>query len=477
VFIGRKTELAVLEKRYVSGKFELCVMYGRRRVGKTTLINEFVRDRDAVFFTAMETSAEENLVSLSRSIFSDNDGSLKPPVFRSFHDALEKIFASAAKKRLVFVIDEYPYLAVSYPGISSVLQKLIDENKDRSKLFIIINGSSMAMMENYFFTYKMPLYGRKTFQLKIEPFGFFEMKDYFSKTGAEILPYIYGVYGGIPKYFEYYDEKLSFRNNLLKNYLEQGAPLLDEPDSILKQEVRDPSNYNAILTAIAGGNTRYSDISDKAKLESGNITGFMKNLLALNLIRKESPVPEGSGRRSLYVLNDNMLRFWYRFIPAYISFINNNKGDLIRGIIEADLDTYMGRIFEDIVKEYLWRVNGTDVLPFTFTQAGRWWGNDSGKRQEAEIDLVAHDGKKNIIFCECKWRRQKTTPAVLADLKEKSEIPLFGKYGNKYLFVFSRGGFTEACRKTALEAGNVRLVEYRQMLAGTQAVLGNAGRR
>jgi AAA+ ATPase superfamily predicted ATPase len=467
VFIGRKTELAILEEHYASGKFELCVMYGRRRVGKTTLINEFVKDRDTVFFTAMETSAGENLASLSRSIFSGNGDSFEPPVFRSFHDALEKIFAAAVKRRLVFVIDEYPYLAVSYPGISSVLQKIIDENKDRSKLFIIINGSSMAMMENYFFTYKRPLYGRKTFQLKIEPFGFFEMKDYFRKTGAEILPYIYGVYGGMPKYFEYYNEKLSFRDNLLKNYLGQGAPLLDEPESILKQEVRDPSNYNAILTAIAGGNTRYSDISDKAKLESGNITGFMKNLLALNLIRKESPVPEGSGRRSLYVLNDNMLRFWYRFIPAYISFINNNKGDLIRGIIEADMDAYMGRIFEDMVKEYLWRVNGTDALPFTFIQAGRWWGSDPRKKQEAEIDLVAHDGKKNIIFCECKWRKQKTASSVLADLKEKSEIPLFGKYANKYIFIFSRGGFTESCKKAALETGNVRLIEYRQMLAGT----------
>jgi AAA+ ATPase superfamily predicted ATPase len=344
------------------------------------------------------------------------------------------------------------------------LQKLIDENKDRSKLLIIINGSSMAMMENYFFTYKRPLYGRKTFQLKIEPLGFFDMKDYFPKTNAETIPYIYGVYGGIPKYFEYYDEKLSFKKNLLKNYLVQGAPLLDEPDGILKQEVRDPSNYNAILTAIAGGTTRYSDISGKAKLESGNIADFMKNLLALNLIEKESPVPEGSGRRSLYVVHDNMLRFWYRFIPLYISFINNNKGNLICGIIEENLDAYMGGIFEGIVKEYLWRVNGTKALPFTFTQAGRWWGSDPVKKQEAEIDLIAHDGKKNIIFCECKWRKKKTGIDVLESLREKSELAFFKGYGKKHLFVFSRGSFTEACKEAAAKAGNVRLVEYRQML-------------
>jgi AAA+ ATPase superfamily predicted ATPase len=467
VFIGRKAELSVLEDRYASGKFELGVMYGRRRVGKTTLINEFIKGKEAVFFTAMETSAEENLVSLSRSILAGNangGGSLNSSVFRSFHDALEKTFTTAVKKRLVLVIDEFPYLAVSYPGISSVLQKLIDENKDRSKLFIIINGSSMAMMENYFFTYKRPLYGRKTFQLKIEPFGFFEMKDYFRKSDVQLLPYIYGVYGGIPKYFEYYDEKLSFKKNLLKNYLSQGAPLLDEPDGILKQEVRDPSNYNAILTAIAGGNTRYSDISGKAKLESGNITGFMENLLTLNLIQKESPVPEGSGKRSLYVLNDNMLRFWYRFIPTYISFINNNKGDLIYSIVETDLDTYMGRIFEGIVKEYLWRVNGTDALPFIFTQAGRWWGSDPVKKQEAEIDLAAHDGKKNVILCECKWRKQKTGVDVLNDLKEKSELAFFKGHSKKHLFVFSRSGFTEACKEAAVKAGNVRLIEYRQML-------------
>ncbi|MDR1971090.1 MAG: ATP-binding protein [Treponema sp.] len=462
MFIGRERELAALEERYGSGKFELGIMYGRRRVGKTTLLSEFVRGKRAVFFTAMETSAEENLLSLSRSIMGDSGG----PVFQNFPDACRRIFEMAREGPLVFIIDEFPYLAASYPGISSVLQKLIDEYKANSPLFMIINGSSMTMMEDYFFTYKRPLYGRKTFQLKIEPFGFFEMKSYFRKSSAGRLPYIYGVYGGIPQYFEYYDQRLSFRENLIKNYLRTGAPLLDEPGSLLKQEVRDPSNYNAILSAIAEGCTRYSDIAAKAKLESGNIAGFLKNLTALNLIARESPVPEG-GRRPLYVLKDHMIRFWYRFIPAYLSQINSGKSALVCDAIEAELDPYMGKVFEAITGEYLWMLNGTERLPFAFTQAGRWWGGDPAKKREEEIDIIAHDGKTRAIFCECKWQKKKTGLDVLEGLVEKSHLPAFSQFTGKYFYIFSRGGFTEGCRKRAAGAEEIRLIDYGEMVSSS----------
>ena len=465
MFIGRAMEMEVLERKYASDRFELGIIYGRRRVGKTTLINEFIKGRHTVFFTAMETSAGENLVSLSRSIAALNPEEPSGPVYQSFIDALEAVFSQARKSRLIFVIDEYPFLAASYPGISSVLQRLIDENKDNSKLFMLINGSSMALMENYFFSYKRPLYGRKTFQLKIEPFDFFQLKDFFPKTAIDVLPCIYGAYGGMPKYLEDYDEKLSFKKNIIRNYLQNGASLLEEPESILKQEVRDPSNYNAIITAIAAGSTRYSEISGKAKLESGNIAGFMSNLISLNLVKKEVPALESGGKRPLYVISDNMIRFWYRFITANLSLIRNNRSELAWTQIEKELDAYMGRVFEEISLQYLWRVNGGDKLPFMFTEAGRWWGNDPIKKQETEIDIIAWDGKKNAVFCECKWRRQKTGPEVLEELNEKAGLPAFARFTSKHFILFSRSGFTPSCRRQAEEQGNVRLFEYREMMS------------
>jgi AAA+ ATPase superfamily predicted ATPase len=455
--------MTTLEEKYASDKFELGIIYGRRRVGKTTLINEFIKNKRTIFYTAMETSEGENLVSLSRSILALDREKAGAPVFLSFFEALEEVFSLARSNRLVFVIDEFPFLAASYPGISSILQRLVDENKDSSRLFMIINGSSMALMENHFFSYKRPLYGRKTFQLKIEPFGFFELKKFFPRTSIDTLPCVYGAFGGMPKYLEDYDEKLSFKKNIIKNYLQNGAPLLDEPESILKQEVRDPSNYNAIITAIASGSTRYSEISGKAKLESGNISGFMNNLMSLNLIKKESPVLEGS-RRSLYVISDNMIRFWYRFIAVNLSLIRNARAELAYAQIETELDAYMGKVFEDIALQYLWRVNGSAALPFVFNNAGRWWGNDPVRKQEAEIDIIAHDGKKNAVFCECKWRRQKTGPDILEELREKSCLPAFVQFPKKYLFLFSRSGFTPSCRQQAEELGNVRLIEYREMV-------------
>jgi AAA+ ATPase superfamily predicted ATPase len=186
--------------------------------------------------------------------------------------------------------------------------------------------------------------------------------------------------------------------------------------------------------------------------------------MALDLIQKESPVPEGGGRRPLYTLNDNMIRFWYRFIPTRLSQINSGKGEMACDAIEAELDAYMGKVFEAITLEYLWKINGTGTLPFDFIQAGRWWGSDPVKKQETEIDIIAHDGKKNALFCECKWQKKKTGQEILEAIKEKSELGCFRQYSGRYLYVFSRSGFTESCLKAAAESEKIRLIDYREMV-------------
>jgi AAA+ ATPase superfamily predicted ATPase len=464
-FIGRTEELALLEQHHASNRFELCVMYGRRRVGKTTLINKFVSGKPTIFFSALKTSAQENLGFFSEAVLQTLDSNLSGSVFASFDDALANVFRQAEEQRLILVIDEYPYLVESYPGISSLLQTFIDRNKDSSKLFLILNGSSMTQMRDEFFTHNRPLYGRKTMQLKVAPFGFYGIREYFSGVKPTQLPYIYAIYGGIPKYFETYRKNQSLKRNVIDDFLTIGAPLLEEPESVLKQEVRESSTYNTIFSAIAQEAHKYREISSKAKLESGNVSAYLDNLVFLDLIRREIPAYTGERKKTLYLVADNMFRFWFRFMPRNLSLVNSNRPEIALRYIEDNLEQFMGQTFEQICKEYLWRLNGTGELPFDFVDAGRWWGGDAQKKIERDIDLLAHDDAEQGLFCECKWSSARVGENILVNLQERSRLPQFSGLAQKHLMLFSKSGFTANCARQAAAIGNVSLVSLEEILA------------
>ena len=465
VFIGRRTELNILEERYASNRFEFCVMYGRRRVGKTTLINRFATGKPTVFFAALQASAQENLDFLSAAIMEILPNGIVGATFSSFSDALKAVFDLAEERRLVLVIDEYPYLAESYPAISSVLQHLIDQRKGSSRLYLILNGSSMAQMTDEFFTSNRPLYGRKTFQIKLRPFGFFDLREYFSHTNPSLLPQIYAAYGGIPKYFEHYHEKQGFKQNIITDFLTIGSPLLEEPEAVLKKELREPAAYNTIFTAIVQGSHRYSELSSKAKLESGNITRYLETLVFLDLIRKEVPSFTGEQKKTLYRVEDNMFRFWFRFVGRSLSLINSNRPEIAFKLVEDGMGQFMGEAFEKICLEYLWLANGSDRLPFSFTEAGRWWGGNPKTKAEAEFDILAHDGKACALFCECKWSDRQVGEDILAQLSEKALLPQFSELPSKHIALFSKSGFTKGCQQAAAAKGNVSLVSLDEMLS------------
>jgi len=301
MFVGRDKELERLNKAYNGNQFEMVVIYGRRRVGKTTLITEFIKDKKAIYFSGLETSAKNNLANLSQRIMEYVTGLENVKIsYDRFEDCFDNIYNLAANERLIFVIDEYPYLAASYKGISSLLQQYIDLKFKKTKLFLILCGSSMSFMENQVLGYKSPLYGRRTMQLKINPFDFFESMQFHTGFSEEESAIIYGITGGIPQYLEQIDDKKTLRENIIDNFFNTSSYLFEEPSNLLKQELREPALYNAIIEAVAEGSSKMNEIATKTGLDATLCNKYIKSLIELGIIKREKPAMEKNAKRSIY---------------------------------------------------------------------------------------------------------------------------------------------------------------------------------
>ena len=458
MFIGRKTELKQLNEQYNSSRFEFAVIYGRRRIGKTSLIQEFIKDKKALFFTGLETTQKQNLINLSQVIL---QSSLDDITFNSFQAALENVFEKAKKERIIFVIDEYPYLANTYPAISSILQLLIDKNKEDSKLFLILCGSSLSFMEEQVLGYQSPLYGRRTSQYKIKPFSFFETCDYFNSFSYEEKAFIYGLTSGIPLYISLFRENKSLKQNIIDIFLSSNGYLFEEPTNLIKQECRDPSTYNSIIQAIATGATKLSEISNQVGIETGLCTTYIKKLISLGIIIKDYPIYKPSKKQTIYLLEDHMFQFWYKFILPNISLINIGMGEKVYEKIEPHFYEFMGYIFEDICKQYLWLLNIREELPLFFLKLGRWWGNDPRIKAEAEIDILAYNDENQILLGECKWRNEEIDKKVLEKVIFRSELFSFP---NKFIYLFSKTGFTSYCLEYAKTNPSIHLVTFQDII-------------
>lgn len=460
MFIGREHELNTLNKLYNSDKFEFAVIYGRRRVGKTALISEFTKDKDTIFFTGVETNAKQNLDNFSRCIMEYNTGIASGASYNSFQMALEYVFELAKTKRIVLVIDEYPYVARASKSLASTLQLLIDKNKDASKLFLILCGSSMSYMEDHVLAYKAPLYGRRTAQFKINPFEFLEACRYFENFSDEDKALAYGIVGGTPQYLMQLDDKLSIEENIKNTHLNPSSSIFEEPTNLLKHEVREPAIYNAVITAIATGSSKMNEISNKIDEDTSVCATYIKNLITLGIVKKESPYGKKSTRKTIYSIEDNMFHFWYRFVPENTSIISRGAVDLAYSRIAPELSSYMGSVFEDICKQYLWKLLLEGKCAVNFTDLGRWWGANPKTKSQEEIDIMGTD-KDTALFAECKWTNEKFDLGVLETLVERSTL---FNYKRTHFYLFAKAGFTKGCIDRANEMGNVTLVTYEDML-------------
>ena len=444
MFVGRTRELKKLQSLYNSNQFEFAVFYGRRRVGKTTLINEFIKDKKAVYYMAVEGTRKENLSGLSKALLMTGEaaGGAEFLDYTNLFNYIDTLCQS--QERLIIVIDEYPYLAASYPAVSSMLQSHIDQCWKNSKLFLILCGSSMSFMEEQVLGYKSPLYGRRTAQFKIHPFTFFEARRMLLGFSEEAQAILYGVTGGIPEYISRIDVDKSLDDNIVDLFFDESGRLFEEPVNLLKQELREPASYHSIISAIASG-------------ASSQIT----SLISLGIIRKEIPITENAAsRKTLYQLEDSMFLFWYRFVRPNISSITRGVGSTIyKTLVKAQIRDFMGKIFENICQQYLFHPKIYESLPFPIGNVGRWWGNNPVKKRQEEIDIMAIQ-EPYVLLGECKWKNAPVDMDTVHTLLERGGL---FHYPEKYYFLFSKSGFVDSVIDYVKDSRNINLVSYKQI--------------
>jgi AAA+ ATPase superfamily predicted ATPase len=462
VFVGRERELSALSALWAEDGFQFVVVYGRRRVGKTALLAEFCRDKQHVFHLATEQGGRAALESFSRDLLDVMPQARDAlDTFASWEKAFDYMSSQAGEQRVVVVIDEYPYMATAYSAISSILQKAIDTRMASSNIFLVLCGSSMSFMENQVLGYKSPLYGRRTAQLKVEPFDYADSALFFPGLGPEDRIVAYGATGGIPQYLLRVAQHGDLKAGLIKNYFDPMGHLFEEPANLLKQELREPAVYNSIVAAIAAGAGRLNEIATKTGEDSKKCAKYLKTLLDLRIVKRETPVGEKAGRKSTYSLSDNMFRFWYRFVFENISAIEAGLGDAVfdRRVLPA-IPEYMGRVFEDVCMQYMIRRNRSMSLPIMFDQIGRWWGNNQVLKKQEEIDFIARSGQ-SAIFGECKWRNERMGSDSLARLINASLVP--EQYHDRHYMLFSKSGFTTGLVEESRRRGDVELVGIDQL--------------
>lgn len=463
-FIGRKAELAKLNAEYErNGGF--VVIYGRRRVGKTTLIKEFLNKKTSFYFLATEELESQSMKRLAGVVARMTKNSLlQKAVFTDWLDLFQIIADYEPDKKKVLVIDEFPYLVKTNPAFPSILQNAWDEFLKDSNVMLILSGSLIGMMQKYALSYDSPLYGRRTSQMRLAPLPFTDVYD------AQNLPFDkaaeqYAVTGGVPKYLEFFEDGRELVEQLKDAVLSKSGFLYEEPFFLLKSESMTAVNYFSIIKAIADGNHKLGKIAGALGQETSALTPYLSTLADLGFIEKRTPVTERNpekSRKGLYFISDNFIRFWFRYVYPYKGELELDNMQIVLDEISKDfIEKFVAFTYEDICKDIFVNLCKKEAISFVPSRIGSYWLNDYDG--DTEIDVMAVDHQNKRIFAgECKYHAKPVDAPVYFSLKEKVSNAAGIKKafpGYEVIYgIFSKSGFTGRLLDAARENTSLLLI-------------------
>ena len=441
-FIGRKRELSLLDSLYNSDTFEMLIMHGRRRVGKSYLLAHFAKlhSENTIFFTGDKSSEKTNVQNFCEELKRVLKVSDFIDSFEKWSDIYSFFKDKELKERLVIIIDEFTYLYNSNPAYDSGLQNAIDRILKNKNIFLILCGSEVSVIEEIIDNSSKPLYGRKTAELKLLPFDYIEARDFFPNYSKEDYIKAYSILGGIPLYLKLFDDRLSVKENVIKNCLSQTGVLFNEIETLLRMELKETYFYKNIMLAINAGASTFNTIKERVDENSAKVAKYMNVLCNLGFIKKEVPCGEKSNsRNTLYSICDNYFAFYFMFIFKKQNMLNGLISPELyfeREMNDERLNVFIGHRFETICETYLKKLFYDGKMPFFAENLGRWWGNNPILKKQEEIDLLALDDE-NALICECKYTKEKFDEKQLKDLQDSA---LCINRANKRYMIFSKNG-------------------------------------
>ena len=458
--VNRERELAKLEQLWQRPGPALMLLYGRRRVGKTYLLQQLLASRPGVYFLAAESSSGENLgefLGQVRQAFPERTD-ITIESYPTWRVALRLLCELARERPPLIALDEFGYLCHVEPSIPSLIQAVWDQDAPASQLKLVLCGSEINML-SALDEYGRPLHGRFDWVQQYRPLDYYDAARFLTLAaapgpgfGARDLLLAYGVFGGSGRYLAAIDPSLPLAANISHLLLDPLGAFHREGDNLIRweREIRDYANYNSVLEAIASGATEWGEIANQAHVEQHTVAGCLERLQRLGWVSHERPFGE-PGRRGIYRLEDNLLKFWYRFVFRFRSALQMAEPQAAwTSLVEPQLDGYMGwDVFEGVCLQNLARFQGSYGLPL-ITGMGRWWN----RRSDVEIDIVASLSDGSYLYGECKWSRSPLDVAALTTLQRKVQsVPMSERQVQARLALFSAGGFLPRLREIADEAG------------------------
>ena len=457
-FVNRKKELSTLSQEYTRPEASFVVIYGRRRVGKTALINAFCKDKPAIFFLATEESEQENRRALQHAVADFAEELWLHDVIMERWEPIFDVIAQQcnADRRLVLVIDEFQYLGKANPAFPSILMRIWDQKLKQQNIMVILCGSLIHMMTSQVLSYDSPLYGRRTAQMKLGQIAFAHYREFMPELSEEEQILRYAVTGGVPKYIELFQGDADIYELIDRHVLSRSAFLYAEPEFLLQKEVSEIGSYFSILKTIAAGNHKLGKIASVMNLPQTSLTKYLHVLMELDIVAREVPVTEENPEKSkkgLYEIKDHFLKFWFRFVYPYRGLLEADQDAFVMARIRNHfIDNHVAYVYEDICRQRAWELLQRGI---SFDRIGRWWGNG-----DVEIDIVAYDSMgTDIVFGECKYSVNPKGMSVLQALQEKSAYVDWKKKERKSYFVlYSRSGFTPDLLSYAAGQENIVLI-------------------
>ncbi|MEM2194223.1 MAG: ATP-binding protein [Candidatus Methanomethylicia archaeon] len=431
LFINREDELNFLERKYLEDSAQLIIIYGRRRIGKTELIKKFIQGKNSVYFLCTHDSLQENLKGLKTKFYelTGREYFLKLEV-NSFFDLFKYLIDEIRDKKVVIVLDEFPYLIEINKGIVSVFQKIWDELLVNKKIFLVICGSSIGIMETEILNYRSPLYGRRTGEWNVGPLRFKDIALMFKTFPVENLVKLWAIYGGVPFYLIQIDPKKTIEENIKLKILSKGEVLYNEPIIILREEFREPRIYMLILKYLSIGYNTQGALTSAIGINKGNLSKYLATLEETKLVKYVLPL--GQRKRGIYIINDPFFNFWFRFVYPNLSDLELGLVDEVFSRISTQINSYYGLMFEQLIFDLVSR--GDIELPLQFNEVRKWWYKDK------EIDLIAlNEHTREILFAECKWSDQVDAERTLKGLRWKTQyINWHNEERREYYAIFAK---------------------------------------